>query len=180
MKIAVFLDRDGVINKSRVVEGVPLPPKDLSEVEILPGVREAIKLFQGCNLEVVVVTNQPDVARGSSTQESIEAINRYLGNELQINHFYSCFHDDPDGCECRKPKPGLLWKAALDLKLDARESFMVGDRWRDIAAGQAADCKCFFIDYGYKEKSPIQPYRLVSSLIEAAKIIVEEINDNNG
>jgi len=180
MKVAVFLDRDGVINKSHDVEGVPSPPKDVDQVEILQGVREAIKLFREFNLEVVVVTNQPDVARGISTQESVEAINKYLGKELHISHFYSCFHDDLDCCECRKPKPGLLRMAALDLKLNLRESFMVGDRWRDIAAGQAVDCECFFIDYGYKEKSPFRPYRLVSSLIEAARIIVEESNDDNG
>ena len=177
MKRAVFLDRDGVINRAFVVNGVPTPPKNLDEVEVLAGAREAIKLLSERNFEVVVITNQPDVARGVVSRKSVEAINDYLSQELEIKHFSICFHDDPDGCDCRKPKPGLLEIAAQDLGINLLKSFMVGDRWRDIAAGQAAGCKCFFIDYGYLEKSPNLPFKKVSSLLEAVLIILEAQDD---
>lgn len=177
MRRAVFLDRDGVINRAYVVDGVPVPPKRVSDVEILTGVKEAIKLFHQRHLVVVVVTNQPDVARGTITRESVDLIHSYLRDELGLEHFFTCFHDDPSGCDCRKPKSGLIVRAAQELELDLYASFMIGDRWRDIAAGQAADCKCYFIDYGYEEKSPILPYTKVSSLIEAARLILENPDD---
>lgn len=171
MNRAAFLDRDGVIVRAFVLDGVPYPPKNLGDVEILAGVQESITLLTQSNFEIVVVTNQPDVARGVATQESVETINAFLSNKLGICHFYTCFHDDSDGCDCRKPRPGLLLSAARDLNLDLHTSFMVGDRWRDIASGQTAGCKCFFIDYGYVEKPPALPYVKVASLIEAARYI---------
>ena len=178
MRKAIFLDRDGVINRAFVVDGIPLPPKNLSDVEILTGVKEAVKLLNESNFEIVVVTNQPDVARGKVSIETVKAINFYLGKELGIKHFFTCYHDDSDACDCRKPKPGLLLNAARDLDLDLQESFLVGDRWRDIAAGQAVGCLSFFIDYGYREKSPHLPFTQVSSLIEATRLILENNHDS--
>ena len=173
MRRAVFLDRDGVINKAFVIEGVPSPPKNLSELEILDGVKDAITLLSANHFEVIVVTNQPDVARGIVSQEIVESLNAFLSKELGIKYFFSCLHDDSDGCDCRKPKPGLILQAVRDLNLDIQNSYMVGDRWRDVSAGQAAGCKCFFIDYEYDEKSPVLPFTKVSSLIEAVRLILE-------
>ena len=173
MRPAVFLDRDGVLNKAFFRDGTPLPPKDLSNVEVLPGVKEAVQLLIKYNFEIVVVTNQPDVARGITSQDSVEAINAYLGKELGIQHFFICIHEDSDGCDCRKPKPGLILNAAKVLDIDLTKSSMVGDRWRDMSAGQAAGCNCFFIDYGYEEKSPVLPFTKVSSLMEATLLILE-------
>jgi len=173
MKKAVFLDRDGVVNRAFVLNGVPRPPRSVDEVEILFGVKESILLLKKHNFEIVIVTNQPDVARGSVTRESIIQINELLKLNLGINHFYTCFHDDPHKCDCRKPKPGLILKAAQDLDIDLSRSSMVGDRWRDITAGQSAGCKCYFIDYEYLEKSPTLPYTQVNSLNEAVKMILE-------
>ena len=177
MKRAVFLDRDGVINRAFVFGGVPTPPKSLDQVEILTGVNEAIELLRERNFVIVVVTNQPDVARGLVSQESVEEINTYLSQKLGIKHFYTCLHDDSDECNCRKPKPGLIMEAARELDSDLHKSFMVGDRWRDIAAGQAVGCKCFFIDYKYDEISPVLPFTKVSSLIEATRMILENPDD---
>lgn len=178
MKRAIFLDRDGVINRAYVSQGTPSPPRSLEEVEILPGVSEALNLFRAKDFELVVVTNQPDVARGESNIEFVESIHTHLRQVLGINHFFTCYHDDLDECDCRKPKPGLLQMAAQNLDLDLHKSFMVGDRWRDIAAGQSAGCRCFFIDHGYLEKSPKLPYVAVRSLIEASQLILENLNDN--
>lgn len=162
-----------MLNKCFVVDGVPKPPKNINDVEIIAGVKEAIELLLERNFVIVVVTNQPDVSRGTLDQSSVEAINEFLGLELGIRQFYTCYHDDPQGCLCRKPKPDLLLRASKDLDIDLRKSFMVGDRWRDIEAGQAAGCQCYFIDYSYQEKSPVLPYVRVASLIEAARLIME-------
>jgi len=177
MKRAVFLDRDGVLNSTFLADGIPTPPKNLQDVVILDGVKDAIQLLNNSCFEIVVVTNQPDVARGVISKESVELINAYLSQELGIKHFFTCVHDDPDGCNCRKPKPGLMLNAARELNLDLYKSFMIGDRWRDVSAGQAAGCECFFIDYGYDEKSPVLPYTRVSSLLEATLLIMENSND---
>jgi D-glycero-D-manno-heptose 1,7-bisphosphate phosphatase len=122
----------------------------------------------------VVVTNQPDVTRGFTTQSQVEAINAYLGDATGVEYFYTCFHDEAENCYCRKPLPGLIFQAARDLNLDIHRSFMVGDRWRDVSAGQAAGCQTFFIDYSYPELRPKTPYRKVFSLLEAANLMVGE------
>ena len=172
MKRAAFLDRDGVVNLAQVINGVPKPPTDTTEVRILEGVIEAISLLKHHNFVPVVVTNQPDIARGKLLLSKLEQINAYIGAQTGIEHFYCCIHDSQDLCMCRKPLPGLINQAAKDLNLDVSKSFLVGDRWRDIAAGQTAGCKCFYIDYSYPENQPQNPYTSVSSLIQAVQIMV--------
>ena len=179
LRSAVFLDRDGVLNLSLVKDGKPHPPNQISEVRILGGVINGVNLLREHGFEIVVITNQPDVARGVTSELNIKKINTYLGNEIGIEHFYICFHDDMDACECRKPKAGLLRLAARELKLDLDSSFMVGDRWRDIEAGQSAGCTCYFIDYSYHEKRPSKPFFPVNSLHEAAIEIVRNMKHAN-
>ena len=176
MKKAVFLDRDGVINRSKLVDGVAKPPNTIAEVEILRGVVDAIKILKAHNFIPVVVTNQPDVARGLTSHSQVDAMNTHIGAITNIEFFYTCFHDDADKCDCRKPAPGLINRAATELDLDIPNSFLVGDRWRDIAAGQVAGCHSFFIDYSYPEKSPEMPFTRVSSLLEAVQIMIGEPN----
>jgi len=176
MKKAVFLDRDGVLNRSILVNGVPKPPNSVMEIEILEGVTAAIQILKSYEFIPVVVTNQPDASRGKTTKTQVDIINAYIGTATGIEHFYTCFHDDNDLCNCRKPKPGLILRASSDLGLDPNQSFMVGDRWRDITAGQSAGCKNFFIDYAYQEKLPNLPYTRVSSLLEAVYFLTGEKN----
>lgn len=171
---AVFLDRDGVIIRSEVTNGLPRPPSTITDVQLLDGVLEAVEILRANCFEIVVVTNQPDVARGVTPRKFVEEVNSLIGNLLEIRHFYTCFHDDSDFCECRKPLPGLLSSAAKDLDIDLRGSYLVGDRWRDIEAGQSAGCQNFFIDYNYEEKKPKNGFVRVSSLLEAAQKILEE------
>jgi D-glycero-D-manno-heptose 1,7-bisphosphate phosphatase len=173
MKRAVFLDRDGVINKTRIINGIPSPPSSSKELELIDGVVESVRRLKTIGFLPVVVTNQPDIARGLTDKVDVEAINSHIRSITGIEYFYVCVHDDFDMCKCRKPAPGLLYDAALDLKISLKDSFMVGDRWRDIAAGQAAGCKNFFIDYKYPEKQPVQPFKRVSSLIAAVDVIVD-------
>ena len=172
MKKAVFLDRDGVINRVKVRDGKPYPPANLAEMEILPGVQDALNALRDSGFVLIVVTNQPDVARGTTPIKTVKEINDYLQSCLPIDDFKTCYHDNDDGCECPKPLPGALLSAAKKLDLNMSKSFMVGDRWRDVEAGQRAGCKTVFIDYKYDEKQPDSVDYRVNSLAEAALIIL--------
>jgi len=168
---AVFLDRDGVLNRPVLVRGRPHPPATLAAFEVLPGVSPALHMLKSHGYSLIVVTNQPDVARGSGCRATIDRMHEMLRLRLPIDAILTCFHDDADDCGCRKPRPGLLLRAAEDLDLDLARSFMVGDRWRDIEAGRRAGCGTFFVDRGYDEaRPPAFDYR-VGSLPEAAGII---------
>jgi D-glycero-D-manno-heptose 1,7-bisphosphate phosphatase len=172
MRPAVFLDRDGVINRAGVRNGAPCPPASLQELEILPGVSQALSALKACGYVLVVVTNQPDVARGATTRQSVEDIHHRIRGELCLDAILTCFHDNADDCDCRKPKPGLLLRAARDFDLDLAASFMIGDRWRDVEAGERAGCRTFYIDGGYGERSPTSYDYRVGSLPEAAGILL--------
>lgn len=174
MKRAVFLDRDGVINKAVVRDGKPYPPANLAAMEVLPGVEAALENLRSAGYLLIVVTNQPDVARGTASKESVEEINSALSAALPIDEFRTCYHDSADHCGCRKPQAGALLSAARLHGIDLAKSFMVGDRWRDVEAGQRAGCKTCFVDYGYAEKQPEHVDFRVTSLSEAAQIILGE------
>lgn len=169
---AVFLDRDGVLNAPVIRGGKPYPPDSLAALRILPGVDEALSRLRAAGYLNIVVTNQPDVAKGKQRVEVVEAMHDHLLRELPLDEVKVCYHSDDQGCECRKPKAGMLLQAAKDHDIDLPRSFLVGDRWRDVAAGQAAGCSCFFVDYGYDEKRPEGPYVPVKSLPEAVALIL--------
>ncbi len=174
MQRAVFLDRDGVINRALVRDGRPYPPSSLAEFEILPGVAEACTKLKQAGFLLVVATNQPDVGRGTVTQETVESLHAHLRRELPVDRIEVCYHpgEDGSGCDCRKPRPGMLLHAARDLGIDLKQSFMVGDRWRDIDCGHAAGCETILIDYNYDEALRQQPHHRTQSLAEAADMIL--------
>ena len=161
-----------MINRAIVREGKPYPPKSLYSLEILPGVSEALSSLKAVGFMLIVVTNQPDVARGVTARETVEQINEFLLASLPIDEIYTCFHDDKEECECRKPRPGALFAAAKTHAINLGASYMVGDRWRDIEAGQLAGCQTFLIDYGYKERRPESVDYTVASLTDVAAIIL--------
>ena len=169
---AVFLDRDGVINRALVRDGKPYAPDRIEDLEILPGVSEALARLRDAGFRLVVVTNQPDVARGKLRREVVDAMHASLAAALPLDEFRVCLHDDEDACRCRKPEPGLLEDAARDAGLSLPDSFMVGDRWRDVEAGRRAGCTTIFIDREYSERQPDKPDIRVSSLSEAADWIL--------
>lgn len=172
MNKCVFLDRDGVINESIIKNGKPYPPATLEQLKITNGALEALQKLKDQGYLLIVVTNQPDVVRGAAQKKDIEAMNRFLQEALPLQAFYVCYHDDQDHCECRKPKPGLLKQAAKDLDIDLSQSFMIGDRWRDIEAGQQAGCKTIWIDQHYQEKKPDHVDFRAASLPEAVTWIL--------
>jgi len=170
---AVFLDRDGVINKAIIRDGKPYPPASLNEVVILPGVKFALPILKREGFFLIGITNQPDVARGKQNREVVESINNYLLNQLPVLEIFVCYHDNNDNCDCRKPKPGLILQAAKKYKIDLTKSYMVGDRWKDIGAGKRAGCKTIFIDYQYDESlNDLEPDYSVNNVSKIIEIII--------
>ena len=174
LRRAVFLDRDGVINRPLIRAAKPYPPSNLDEFDILPGVPDACRLLKKLGFRLVVATNQPDVGRGTLPRAAVETIHEWLSKQLPIDAIFTCFHaGEAYGqiCDCRKPRPGMLFQAAADLQIDLANSFMIGDRWRDVECGLNAGCKTIFIDWGYEEKLKRQPDYRAGNLLEAAGLI---------
>ncbi|MBI1896861.1 MAG: HAD-IIIA family hydrolase [Acidobacteria bacterium] len=170
MSRAVFLDRDGVVTEAIVRGGRPYPPRTLGELRIHPDAPPGLAALKALGFLLVVVTNQPDVARGTRTREAVE--------QMHGHRFFVCCHDDIDRCECRKPAPGLILEAARRHAIRLTESFFIGDRWRDVDAGHRAGVRTVFIDYGYRERAPEHaPAARVASLREAVDWIRSEVGE---
>ena len=174
MKRAVFLDRDGVLNKAYVRNGKPYSPDTIEEMIIAPNGAEALGRLRQHGFRLIVATNQPDIARGRLTRAQVDAMNSYLANKLPLDGIEMCTHDDADQCDCRKPLPGLLLHAAARDGIDLSQSFMVGDRYRDIEAGHSAGCRTVLIGDGYGETFKAQPDATVGTLSEAADWILKQ------
>jgi len=169
---AVVLDRDGVLNRVLVHNGKPYPPSNVEQLEIFPDASGCLTRLKSIGFLLIVVTNQPDVARGNLRRSDVEAVNEALRAMLPIDDFFTCYHDDANKCECRKPKPGLLFQAQSKYGLDLKNSFLIGDRWRDVDAGANAGCATIWINYGYAEgASRSTPSAVVKSLHEAVNWI---------
>ena len=156
MTRAVFLDRDGVLNPGVTRNGHLWAPRSVAELQILPGVPEALAALRATGLQLVVITNQPDVARGHMKKADVDAIHAYMLEHLSLDGIRVCFHDDRDECACRKPKPGMLYTEAVEREIQLARSFMVGDRWRDIGAGKTAGCKTILVN-AFPEATRIEP-----------------------
>jgi D-glycero-D-manno-heptose 1,7-bisphosphate phosphatase len=174
MTRAVFLDRDGVLNEAIVRDGLPYSPETIEKVVIVPDAAGALGKLHRHQFQLIVVTNQPDIARGKIAREQVMQINQHICSVLPIDAVEVCEHDDADGCDCRKPKPGMLIRAAERGNIELSESFMIGDRWRDVEAGRRAHCRTVLIDKGYSEKLQAQPDVIVDSLSEAVDWILTQ------
>lgn len=169
----VFLDRDGVLNAALVTAGHPEPPRESEQFELLPGASEACAQLAAAGLVLIVVTNQPDIARGLVDSALVDRLNKQLLGSLALHDVIVCPHDDGDACDCRKPKPGMLLEGASRWDIDLSRSVMVGDRWRDIGAGRAAGTRTVFVDRGYDEPAPDHPDLTVKELYEGVPWIIQ-------
>jgi D-glycero-D-manno-heptose 1,7-bisphosphate phosphatase len=169
---AVFLDRDGVLNEPVVVDGRAHPPDSVAGLVLTPRVEEACAELKRAGFLLVVVTNQPDIARGTRDRRSVDAINEELRRRLPLDDVRVCPHDDDDGCACRKPLPGLIVEAAARWGVSLGASVMVGDRWRDVEAGRGAGCRTVLIAREYDERPATGADLVVDSLDEAVPWIV--------
>jgi len=178
----VFLDRDGVLNKEVNLLKHP------DELEILDGVPQAMKMFNDKGIKTVLVTNQPVIARGLATEDTLTEIHAKLANEIlpgKLDAIYYCVHHPETrwgdgvselrkGCDCRKPANGMIMQARDDLNIDLKGAVMIGDSFRDIEAGKNAGLRTIFIDSGHGAiKENMQPDKTYPSLLEAAKAIIE-------
>jgi D-glycero-D-manno-heptose 1,7-bisphosphate phosphatase len=170
-RAAVFLDRDGVLNEVDVRDGTPHPPSGVEQLRLLPGVVEACYRLRELGFALVVVTNQPDIARGKQTRDEVDRMHDALRARLPLEEIVVCAHDDVDDCPCRKPRPGMILDAAARLDLDLEESVCIGDRWRDVEAGKRAGVLAIFVDRGYGERRPADADAIVGSLPAAVEVI---------
>ncbi len=171
MKKCVFLDRDGVVNKPIKSGDIRRPPWKLSEVCLMDGIIEIIDNFKKIGYLVIIVTNQPDVSRERLSISRAVKINEQIFFLTRPTDIFTCFHDDSDECECRKPKPGLLLESQKQYDIDLKNSWMVGDRKKDIDAGKAAGCRTIFVDCDYNEEIPYADFT-VNSIKEITEIII--------
>jgi D-glycero-D-manno-heptose 1,7-bisphosphate phosphatase len=174
---AVFLDRDGVLNRPVVRDGLPFPPARLEEFELYPGVAEGCAELKAAGFLLIVVSNQPDVGRGTQTRGAVEAMHEKLRAAIPaLDSIEVCYHagERYNGpCDCRKPKPGMLLRAAAGHGIDLKGSFLIGDRWRDVDCAQVAGCRAVFIDHGYREPLRAKPEFAVASFSEAVATILQ-------
>jgi D-glycero-D-manno-heptose 1,7-bisphosphate phosphatase len=173
---AVFLDRDGTINRAVVRNGKPYAPDTVDQLELLPGAEPAVVSLKAAGYLVIVVTNQPDVGAGCQRREVVEAMHAKLRHLLPIDEVRVCYHVDDDGCDCRKPAPGMILGAATSWRINLTASYMIGDRWRDIEAGRAAGCRTILIRNEYDERQSDPSDATVDSLGAAAQFILTNSN----
>ncbi len=176
-RCAVFLDRDGVINKPIVRDDRPYPPAKVEDFELYEDVMTGCAELAAAGYLLVVVTNQPDVARGTQTRVAVEDMHRKMREALpQIARVEVCWHagtDWRDSCDCRKPRPGMVLRAAQALDIDLSQSFLIGDRWRDVDCGHNAGCRTIFVDRNYAETMRQPPDWTVKSFGQAVELILQ-------
>ena len=172
MRRAVFLDRDGVVNRSTVRGGKPYAPRKLADFRLLPGVARCVGALKRAGFLVIVATNQPDIGNGLVDPAVVDAMHARLRSRLAVDDIRVCAHRQDEGCRCRKPRPGMLLDAAAQWHIDLKKSYMVGDRDGDIVAGKAAGCYTLFIDRHYSEPLRSAPDWSGSSLPAAVRFIL--------
>lgn len=167
---AVFLDRDGVVNRVVMRDGAPASPRALAELELEPTAARGVGALRDAGFLVFVVTNQPDLARGLLAPSVHEAIVERVAGAVAPDDLMVCPHDDRDGCDCRKPRPGMLLRLAERWGVGLAASYMVGDGWRDVEAGRAAGCRAILIRADYNRD--VDADHTVTSLAEAVNVIM--------
>ncbi len=175
---AVFLDRDGVLNRPVVRDGRPFPPATLSEFELFDDVVEGCGRLKAAGFLLIVITNQPDVGRGTQDQRMVEVMHQELCRRIpSLDAIGVCYHGGErygQPCPCRKPQPGMILNAAAEWQLDLASSYLIGDRWRDVDCAHAAGCRAIFLDRGYAETLRDIPDFTATTFSEAVDVVLRE------
>lgn len=172
LRPAVFLDRDGVIVVPEFRDRRSFAPRRLQDFRFYPEAAASLQRLKRAGFLLAVITNQPDVGNGLIPRSEMDAMHETMTRELPVDAIKACLHGQADHCDCRKPKPGMILEAAMELGINLEKSFMVGDRSSDVEAGRAAGCKTVFIDLGYAEPAPSAPDHVVRSIVEAVDVII--------
>jgi len=178
---AVFLDRDGVLVVPEMRNGRGYAPRSLAAFRIYPDAAESLARLKAAGYLLVVVTNQPDIGNGLVSADVVDEMHRLLAQALPIDRIEMCPHSQSEGCDCRKPKPGMLISAARHYGIDLAASVMVGDRFSDMEAGRAAGCRTVFMDLDdVSEVKPMPADFAARSIAEAADVILSAMPSNRG
>lgn len=175
---AVFLDRDGVLNRPVVRNGQSHPPSRVEDFELYDDVADGCARLKAADFLLVVITNQPDVGRGTQSREAVEAMHAKMQSALPpLDRIEICYHAGErygEPCDCRKPRPGMILRAAAELKIDLRASYVIGDRWRDIDCARVAGCRAIFIERGYNESLREPPDFTVANFNDAVSALLRD------
>lgn len=175
---AVFLDRDGVLNRPWVFEGRPYPPTSIVDFQLYDDVAAGCARLKDAGFLLIVVTNQPDIGRKTQSRSEVDQMHAKLSAALpMLDRIEICCHagiDYGEPCDCRKPKPGMLFRAAEALPINFGASYLIGDRSHDVACAHAAGCRAIFIDRGYSESSPHAPDAIVSGFAAAVEWLLRD------
>ena len=175
---AVFLDRDGVLNRALVRNGRPYSPARVEDFQLHDDVISGCARLKAANFLLVVITNQPDVGRGTQSREAVEAMNLKMQSALPLlDRIEICYHAGErygQPCGCRKPRPGMILRAAAELNIDPKRSYVIGDRWRDVDCARAAGCRAIFIERGYKESLREAPDFTVANFNDAVSAVLRD------
>jgi D-glycero-D-manno-heptose 1,7-bisphosphate phosphatase len=166
---AIFFDRDGVLIDAPLINKKPTSVQSLKDVKLCKNILEICKYYKK-NYYLIMVTNQPDYSRGVNSKKNIININNFLKKKLNLDMIYVCYSDN-EKCIDRKPNPGMLLKAKKKYKINLKKSFMIGDRWRDVGAGNKAGCRTIFIERNYSEKLIYKPNYSIRKLKDIFLII---------
>jgi len=150
---AVFLDRDGVINKIVYRDGKPTSPRNIEEFEFEDGIENALRRLHVAGFKIFIVTNQPELIRGLLTKEALMVMTDRLVNTFKIDEISICLHDEADHCKCRKPEPGMLLDLARKYEISMRDSYIIGDSAKDSSAGASAGCRTIILDRKYNREA---------------------------
>ena len=170
---AVFLDRDGVLVETLVRDNRAFAPVSLEEFRLEKDAGLHVGRLAEAGLLSIVVTNQPEVARGLIAPAVLEEMHERLRKAAPVEDIFVCVHDAADGCGCRKPKPGMLHAAAEKWDIDLKRSFVVGDRWSDVEAGKAAGCYTVLIERSYSGSA--RPDARARDLASAVDVVLARL-----
>jgi D-glycero-D-manno-heptose 1,7-bisphosphate phosphatase len=175
-RAAIFLDRDGVLNEVVERAGAPGSPRTLAELSLVPDIHR-VRDLRAAGLAVFVITNQPDVARGHTPPEVLDAMMQVIRAEISMDDYRACVHEDADDCECRKPRPGMILDLARRWDVDLERAFVIGDMWRDVGAASAAGCRSILIRRPWNDG--VTADAEVASLGEAVDLVLESLRMPN-
>ena len=167
---AVFLDRDGIINPLIMRDGKRTSPRAQSEWQIFPDVEPSLEMLRNSGFLLLVITNQPEIARGQSDPALVREFHEDLLRRGLVDAVKMCPHDDSDACACRKPRPGLILQYEKEMGVDLSKSVLIGDTWKDIEAGAAAGVQTILVRRPYSGEA--RPDYEVDGLLEAAELVL--------
>ena len=168
----------GVLNSTRVENGRPFAPTHFKDFHLFKEALATTVALKKAGFLLVVVTNQPDVGNGITDCSEVKKMNEHLIDVLPIDRVKVCFHSQTDDCYCRKPRPGMLIETIEEYDIDPYRSFMIGDRWSDVQAGNAVNCSTIFLERGYSEQKQFSADYVCRNLTEATTYILNLIRDN--